>query len=307
MICIQDLADVPQACVATIGFFDGVHKGHQYLIQQLKDLGNRLNLPTLVITFAEHPRRVLKKDYRPLLLNTYAEKQELLQQLGIDYLYSLPFSKEMSKMTSYEFMRQILVEQLNVRSLLVGYDHHFGSDVQTSVDDYQKMGIQLGLQVVEAQEWMADKVKISSSKIRENLQKAQVAEAAQMLGYYYAVSGLVEHGKGLGRRMGFPTANVSLQGLRKMLPEDGVYACRAWVGGQCHVGVANLGRRPTIVADGERSLEVHLLAFNQEIYGKEMRVEFVQFLRKEKRFDSLALLSEAMRKDSEQAKTLITI
>ena len=291
---------------ATIGFFDGVHLGHRHIIGQVKHLAQERGLQTLIVTFTEHPRKVLNCDYQPTPLNTFSEKMALLGQCGVDYCCPLEFDKELAQTSSYNFMRDFLKNRLNVQLLVVGYDNHFGSDRNATFQDYVRYGKQLGIEVVQAEEYpMADQ-RVSSSAIRFCIQTGDVATAAQLLGHPYSITGKVVKGHQLGAKMGFPTANIDLRNVHKILPRDASYAVRVLHHDQAYAGMAYIGRRPTVSTEGERTLEIHLLHFDGNLYGHTISVQFIQQLRPERRFHSLSELEQALRHDLEETEKIVT-
>lgn len=293
--------------VATIGFFDGVHLGHQNLISQVRRIAKERDLPSLIITFGEHPRKVLCADYQPELLNMLNEKLCLLAKCNTDYCYVLDFNKEVAKLNSYEFMKNYLKDKLNVKTLVVGYDHHFGCDKQDGFTAYKNYGQQLDIEVVKAEKFELNGELISSSSVRFCLQVGDVEKAAYLCGRPYSVDGTVIRGHQLGRKLGFPTANINIKGLHKMLPMDGVYAVTVSVQNSIYAGMAYIGRRPTVSTDGSRNLEVNILNFAQDIYDEELHIEFINRLRAEKRFNSYEELTEQLRLDLQKAEKCVKL
>ena len=297
----------------TIGFFDGVHRGHQALIGQLCEEARRRNLTTTVVTFDRHPRRVLQPQWCPLLLSTLSEKCELLHQTGIDQLVVLQFDRQLAGLSARQFMDEVLLKQLGTRLLLTGYDNHFGKrgadSPREGFDDYVGYGRELGIEVVAGRPFEQDGMRVSSSYVRQLLTEGKVNQAAVCLGRPYQVSGEVVHGEAVGRRMGFPTANlqppVSEDG-QKLMPGTGVYAVWVKIGteNELHPGMMNIGRRPTF---GGESLtyEVHLIHFTGSLYGKIITVYFKERLRDERPFDSVGELTQQMEADCQQAMNLL--
>ena len=298
----------------TIGFFDGVHCGHRALIGQLCEEARRRNLTTAVITFDRHPRMVLQPQWRPQLLSTLSEKRELLSQTGIDRVEVLHFDRQMADMTARQFMDEVLVRQMGAGLLLTGYDNHFGKRSEDSpregFDDYVRYGRELGIEVVAGQPFEQDGMRMSSSFVRRLLADGQVNQAARCLGRPYSVSGEVVHGEAVGRRMGFPTANLqppaAMDG-QKLMPGTGVYA--VWVKVEdengLHPGMMNIGRRPTF--GGERlTYEVHLMNFTGSLYGKTITVYFKERLRDERSFASVGELTRQMEADCQRATEILT-
>ena len=303
--------------VATIGFFDGVHRGHQCLIRQVQDEALQRGMRSLIITFDRHPRAVFAPDAVPPLLTTAEEKMALLKATGIDDIYVLPFDKTMAALTAREFMQQVLKEQLGVEVLVIGYDHRFGKPLSSSPRggegflEYQEYGREMGIEVVQAQELEGEHV--SSSVIRRALEAGDVQRAAQLMGRPYTWTGQVVHGHGVGHQLGFPTANLTAVGSEKMLPTRGAYAVRVkkekvkseeWDGEEWAAGMLNIGQRPTLDNGTDTSIEVHLFDFQGNLYGQLLTLSFIARLREERRFDSEAELTEQLRRDKEKCLEL---
>ncbi len=287
---------------ATIGFFDGVHLGHLFLISQMCSMTKTLGMESVIITFDRHPREVIHSNYVPQLLSSPAEKLFLLRQSGAERVEVLHFTQEMSHWSALEFMKRVLKEQLNISMLVMGYDHRFGHG-GGSHEDYVRWGKECGIEVVLARELEGEKV--SSSRIRSLLKEGLLTEANELLGYNYPLSGTVVKGHQIGRHLGFPTANLQIPPM-KLLPADGVYAGRAMLpeGGVCPA-VLNIGQRPTMQNGEDISVEVHLLHFSGDLYRKEIRVELVTRLRDELQFSSIDELRVQIQKDAEEAICLL--
>ena len=292
----------PQALpptVATIGFFDGVHLGHRYLINQVKIAASQCGWCSSIITFPVHPRQVIQSDYQPQLLSSPEEKIELLSQTGIDNCILLPFTQELSRLTAYEFM-QLLYEKYKVRMLVIGYDHRFGHNRAETFEDYCRYGRELGIHIMQAMAYTQEQDKVSSSAIRRALLSGDVTTAQKYLGYNYFLEGTVVSGYQVGRKIGFPTANLRVDFPYKLIPSIGVYAVRVQVAGQQWKGMLSIGYRPTINNGNDLSIEVHILDFQGDIYNQKMRIEFIEFLRPEVKFDSVDELIAQMHKDKEE-------
>ena len=293
----------PQALpptVATIGFFDGVHLGHRYLINQVKIAASQCGWCSSIITFPVHPRQVIQSDYQPQLLSSPEEKIELLSQTGIDNCILLPFTQELSKLTAYEFM-QLLYDKYKVRMLVIGYDHRFGHNRAETFEDYCRYGRELGIHIMQATAYTQEQDKVSSSAIRRALLSGDVMTAQKYLGYNYFLEGTVVSGYQVGRKIGFPTANLRVDFPYKLIPSIGVYAVRVQVAGQQWKGMLSIGYRPTINNGNDLSIEVHILDFEGDIYNQQMRLEFIEFLRPEVKFDSIDELIAQMHKDKEES------
>lgn len=280
--------------VATIGFFDGVHLGHNYLLEQLKSESQQRNMQSVVVTFANHPRLFFDPNCGLKQLTLSDEKLSLLKQKGVDEVVMLQFDEQLSRLTSRQFM-QLLVEKYGVKVLLMGYDHRFGSDRSTSFDEYVEFAQQIGLEVKRCAGFSSSDVMVSSSKVRKALELWNISLANELLGYNYFIRGTVVDGKKIGRQLGFPTANLQVDSL-KMLPSDGVYVVEVVAEGQTHKGVLNVGLRPTL-STANRTVEVHIIDFVGNLYGKEIEVHFINFLRHEMKFSSLEELKEQIKKD----------
>lgn len=288
MKIITDINDVRvDRVAATIGSFDGVHCGHRAMINEARNFAVQRGLPLMVITFARHPRLLFSGWESPFLLTSTDEKLELLRQIGVDYCVLLDFDEAMASLTAKEFMNNILLKKLNVSLLVIGYDHRFGRPLAgEGVGDYMEYGRQCGIEVCQASPYTTDGIKVSSSKIRGALTAGEVVEAAHMLGRNYFITGRVVHGAAIGRRLGFPTANISIYEPLKLLPKDGVYEVMLYIAGHEYNGVMNVGCKPTLNSS-ERTIEVFIIDFEGNIYDADVKVEFVRRLREERRFASL--------------------
>ncbi len=291
--------------VATVGFFDGVHRGHQHLVHQVVDLAHAKGMESVVITFDKHPRQVLDTSFTPLLLATNTEKMERLKSAGADHCLMLHFTKELAALSAYDFMRMVLRDQLGVKCLVIGYDNRFGHNRSDGFEDYVRFGSQLGMEVVEGSFFSVDDIKVSSSVIRKKLLEGNIEEANRCLGYPYGFKGTVVAGYKVGRLLGFPTANIHIDDENKMIPANGVYAARVVAEGSpaSRLAVLNIGLRPTFNGH-ERTIEVHLMDFDGDLYGRHLQIELVAFLREECKFDSPSMLSNQMREDVEKARQL---
>lgn len=289
--------ECPQALAATIGFFDGVHLGHRFLIDQLKKVADERGLPSAVITFRTHPRAVLHADYQPKLLNTWEEKLAQLATTGVDYCLVLDFTLELSRFSAAEFITKILAEAFRVKALLIGYDHRFGHDRAEGFDQYVVYGKALGMEVIQALPYDNGQTKVSSSEIRRLLAEGEVKQAAVLLSYPYSLKGKIVKGHQVGRTIGFPTANLSVEDSRKILPGNGVYAVWAVLSGKRYKGMLSIGNRPTLDDGNNQSIEVYLLDFSGDLYGKEIEVSFVSKIRDNRKFPSLLALKSQLEQD----------
>lgn len=291
-----------KGCAVTIGFFDGVHRGHRYLLQQLEELAAMNNLLPVCVTFDRHPRTVVMNDFIPSLLTTQEEKQNLLSKAFNGKVVVLPFTEELCVLTAKEFMQQVLREKLNAEILLMGYNHRFGHGGGTQ-EEYAAWGKETGIKVCVAKALNGEKV--SSSRIRSLISNGDIEEANAMLGYPYFLTGRVTGGKRIGRQIGFPTANLTIQ-EQKLLPACGVYA--VWViipDGTRRGGMLCIGHRPTIEANGEISVEAHIFDFSGNLYGASISLEFIGKLRDEQHFASLDALQQQLAFDATSAQDMI--
>ncbi|MBP3832375.1 MAG: bifunctional riboflavin kinase/FAD synthetase [Bacteroidaceae bacterium] len=286
--------------VATIGFFDGVHRGHQHLLRQVLEVAHQRHMASLVVTFFQQPRHVVTHETdRFFLLTTTNEKLHLLQQAGIDHCEVMEFTPELALMTAHDFM-QLLHDKYGVSALVIGYDHRFGHNRSEGFDDYVRYGKQLGIEVLQATQFPA----VSSTKIRELLLEGDLEAANQILGYRYMLEGQVVNGFHIGHTMGFPTANLQVA-PEKLIPADGVYAVMVELDGEQHQGMLNIGTRPTLANSDERSIEVHIFDFHDNIYDKELRLSLVKRTRGEVRFASKEQLILQLQQDAAEIKTIL--
>lgn len=287
--------------VVTSGTFDGVHLGHQKILNRVKEIAVRGKGETVLITFWPHPRLVLHPEDRTLkLLNTFEEKAELLKDQGIQHLVRIPFTKEFSQLRSADFIRRILVETIGTRKLVIGYDHHFGKDREGSFEQLKQLGPSLGFDVEEIPAQDIDHITVSSSAIRKALETGDVHSASHWLGRPYSISGIVVMGDKLGRQIGYPTANLSIESHFKLIPADGIYAVRVFHRTTWHDGMLYIGVRPTV--DGaKRNIEVNIFNFDRDIYGETLTVTFEHLLRVDTRFDDLEALRNQLHRDRELA------
>lgn len=305
MKVISDLHPYPlPPSVATIGFFDGVHRGHRFLINQVKEAAAKDGLCSALVTFPVHPRQVIQTTYRPLLLTSPQEKIELLETTAADYCILLPFTHELSLLSAKEFM-QLLRDKFNIRTLVIGYDHRFGHNRSESFDDYCRYGKELDIYIERARAYTDGEAKISSSVIRQLLKEGNVSLAAKFLGYNYFLDGTVVDGYKVGRKIGFPTANLQVDCPDKLIPSEGVYAVYVYVEGKKWAGMLNIGHRPTLNNGMNLSIEVNILGFSDNIYHKEMRIEFVKYLRAEEKYDTIDALIAQMHKDREETARIL--
>lgn len=305
MITIRDnidsLAGIRLA--ATIGFFDGVHLGHRYLVEELKREAQKRRLASAVITFAQHPRAVLHADYQPKLLNSFHEKMLHLQELEVDYCIVLNFTEKLAQYSAEEFIAKVLRQQYHVEMLLIGYDHRFGHDRADGFPEYVAYGQRYGMEVVQASPYDEGHTKVSSSEIRRLLMDGNVEKAARLLTYPYTLQGTIVSGYKVGRTIGFPTANIAVDEPFKVLPKVGVYAVWVSINEKCYKGMLYIGKRPTLHNGNDLSVEVHILDFSGNVYSDKISVSFMYHIREDKKFDSL----EALQAQLEQDKQAVAI
>ena len=306
--CATSALNERKPMVATIGFFDGVHLGHRFLIDNVVSAAKEEGWESTVVTFDRHPREVLGLDFQPLLLSTLDEKLYYLAETGVDWSVILRFDKVMASMSAEVFMKRILYDRLNVRRLIMGYDNRFGYRQRESFENYVAYGQKIGLIVERASVFSRDEQKISSSAIRKLLEEGEIEHANRCLGYRYSFDGRIVKGFGNGRRLGFPTANVVPRDERKLIPDKGVFAVRVTLTGRKGplVGMLNIGTRPTFNGNG-RSIEVNILNFEGDIYGEELEIEFVARIRDERKFDSLEALTEQLAADKKDIIALLKL
>lgn len=286
--------------VATTGTFDGVHLGHKKILSQLVQTAHKVGGESVLLTFSPHPRLVLQPDVELQLLTSLEEKIGLLEQTGLDHLIIHPFTKEFSRTPSLEFVREILVNQLGVKQLVIGYDHHFGRNREGSFHHLKEFGPIYGFEVEEIPALDIDAVNISSTKIRTALTEGNVELATTYLGHPYIIGGEVIKGDQIGRSIGFPTANLDINFQHKLIPADAVYAGYVRLNGERHKAMANIGRRPT-VGSNRRSVEIHLLDFERDLYGQHLHFAVGHRLRDVTNFNSLDALKTQLALDKEDA------
>ena len=291
--------------IVTTGTFDGVHFGHRKIIKRLRQLAHESAGETVLLTFSPHPRMVLFPDDHGLsLLNTMEEKKILLEEAGIQHLIIHPFTKEFSRLSSINFVRDILVNQLNTHKLVIGYNHHFGRNREGSFEHLKEFAPVYGFEVEEIPAQLLDDVGVSSTKIRKALSSGAVAQAAEFLGYHYSISAQVVHGNAFGRSLDFPTANLQPNDELKLIPQNGVYAVWVVVQDIRYKGMMNIGVKPTF-KNQKKTLEVHILGFDQLIYDSEIKVEFVQKVREEIKFENASLLHQQLLFDRDEIDKIL--
>ncbi len=291
--------------VVTSGTFDGVHLGHQKILKRVSQVADEVNGETVLITYWPHPRLVLKPwDNSLQLLSTFPEKANLLEQFGINHLVKIPFTKEFSQMTPEEYIRVVLHERINTSRLIIGYDHRFGKDRSGGLEELIQFAPDYNFEVEEISRQDIDEIGISSTKTRRALESGEVKSANTFLGRPYSISGIVSHGNKNGRKLGFPTANVKIKENYKLIPQDGVYAVKVCNKYKKLDGMLNIGQRPTVGGEN-KTIEVHIFDFDQDIYGSEISIEFIERIREEKKFDSLDHLRGQLEDDQKRVQAIL--
>ena len=286
--------------IVTIGTFDGIHIGHQKILKNLIRTANNEGKKSVLLTFFPHPRMVLQKENKILLLNTIKEKSGLLEKMGLDYLIIHPFSRDFSRLTALDFVRDILVNKLNTSRLIIGYDHHFGKNREGNIHQLKEYSLLYDFKVEEIPAQDIDDVSVSSTKIRTALKDGNLKTANNYLGYHYMLNGSVVSGKKLGGTIGFPTANLEIKEPYKLVPKTGVYIIKTYINAILYTGMMNIGFNPTVLGK-HQTIEAHLFDFNEDLYGKEITIEFIYFLREEHKFESVEELVIQLNIDKENA------
>jgi riboflavin kinase / FMN adenylyltransferase len=302
---LSDFQALPHA-VVTSGTFDGVHLGHRKILQRLTEVAQQRQGKSVVITFHPHPRAVIASEKPVKLLSTLDEKIELLAQNGIDHLVVIPFTREFSELSSEDFIQQILIQKIGTKTLVIGYDHRFGKNREGGFDFLKENVHKYGFSIEEISRQDIEHLTVSSTRIREALLMGNIPTANHFLGRKYGLSGLIVKGRQLGRTIGVPTANIQVREENKLIPTDGVYA--VWVGYKDarFGGMMNVGNRPTV--DGTfKTIEVHLLDFDQDIYGENLRIEFVEKVRDEQKFSGLEALKAQIDQDKIKIKSILLL
>ncbi len=301
---IDDFTPVKNA-VVTIGTFDGVHHGHRKIISRIKELADACDGETVILTFFPHPRMILHpEDDSIKLINTINEKAALLEQLGVDHLIITPFSRDFSNQSAEDYIRDVLVNKIGTKKIVIGYDHRFGKDRRGGLTDLLRLSPIYGFEVVEIPEQDINDVAVSSTRIRQALLAGNIELANQCLGYPYFISGKVIRGDQIGRQIGYPTANIHVEERYKLIPADGIFAVKVQQSGTAYKGMAYIGSRPTINGM-TRNIEVNLFDFDKEIYGETIRMEFLHYIRGDAKFDGLDALKAQIAKDKEDVLKLL--
>jgi len=303
---IDEFTPVKNA-VVTIGTFDGVHIGHRKIISRLKELAAAAGGETVILTFFPHPRMILHPEDEAIkLITTINEKAELLERMGIDHLIITPFSRDFSNQSAEAYIRDVLVKKIGTKTIVIGYDHRFGKDRQGGLQDLLRLASEYDFKVLEIPEQDINDVAISSTRIRTALLDGSIDIANECLGYPFFITGKVIRGDQLGRQLGYPTANLMVEERYKLIPSDGIYAVKVKVEGEEYKGMAYIGHRPT-VNGMSRNIEVNIFEFNADIYNKQLRMEFLHFVREDIHFASLDELVVQLGKDKEDVLALLVI
>ena len=302
----KDELTLEKPVVATIGFFDGVHLGHQFLINRLAEMAKQENLESMVITFDCHPRQVLQSNYQPRMLTTLEEKLEKLEKTASDHIVVLHFDKALAQLNSKQFMESILRERLNVRKLMMGYDNRFGHNRTETFDDYVLFGKEIGIEVCKNTALSMGNFNVSSSVIRQFIETGNMEEATRWLGIPYSLSGKIVGGYQNGRKLGYPTANIDIRKTNKLLPAMGVYAVQVRIENneKIYGGMLNIGTRPTFNGS-DLSVEVYIFDFSGTLYDRTIKVFFMSRVRSDRIFPTLEALAEQLQLDEQQIRTIL--
>ncbi|EIJ37848.1 riboflavin kinase/FMN adenylyltransferase [Galbibacter orientalis DSM 19592] len=290
--------------VVTVGTFDGVHVGHKKIIDKIVANATANDLKSTILTFFPHPRMVLQQASDLKLLNTLEEKISILKETGLDQLIIHPFTKEFSRLTAEEYVKEVLVESINAKKVIIGYDHRFGRNRTATIGDLIKFGEKYKFDVEQISVEEVNEVSVSSTKIRVALEEGNIKTANTFLGYSYMLTGIITKGKGLGKQIDFPTANIHIKEEYKLIPKIGVYVVKSEYNNKTIYGMMNIGYNPTVNGE-KKTIEVHFLDFDEDLYDKEIRVELLERLRDEKRFDSIEDLKKQLIKDKEATLAFI--
>ena len=308
MRIIKDLQEIQrdEKTIITLGTFDGLHLGHQQIVDTVTQKSHQSVSRNFLITFDPHPRKIVPGRNDVKLLSTLEEKILILEKLALENLFVIKFTSEFSKQTPEQFVEKYLVNGIGLREIVVGYDHHFGKGRGGDFELLQKLGQKYGFDVTIVPEYSVDGETISSTKIRNALLSGDVIKAGKMLGRYYSIKGEIIRGDGRGKKLGFPTANLSIDNEDKLIPAKGIYAGECIVKGQKHYGLLSLGSRPTFHKDGNIIPEFYIFDFDRDIYGKIMEVNLVEKIRDEEKFNSVDELISQMKKDEEIGKEILS-
>ena len=296
--------NISNSSVVTIGTFDGVHIGHLAILNRLIKTAQKENLESVVLTFFPHPRMVLQKDADIKLINTIEERKRLLEKTGLDQLIIHPFTKEFSRLTALEFVRDILVNQLNLKKIIIGYDHRFGRNRNATIEDLKEFGKTYDFEVIDISAQQLEEVSISSTKIRTAIKEGNIETTNKYLGYPFMLSGTIVKGRGIGKTLDFPTANLQIEEEYKLIPKEGVYVVQSQISGKKVFGITNIGTNPT-VGGTQQTIETYFLDYNEDLYHQHIQLEFLSRIRDEKKFNSVEDLKNAIQEDEIFARNYI--
>lgn len=294
--------------MVTTGTFDGLHVGHKTILNRIKEIAQSIGGETVVLTFFPHPRMVLFPDNKDLkLIDTIEERIEYLEKEGIDHLIIHPFSKEFSRLSSVEFVREILVNKIGTKKLVIGYNHQFGRNREGSFEHLKEYSSLYGFEVEEIPAQLVDDVDVSSTKIRRALLAGDIKTANTYLNRHFTLTGKVNHGNKIGRELGFPTANIIVEESYKIIPGNGVYAVKAWINNKAYNAMLNIGYRPTFNSESNVKIEVHIFNFDDDLYDKTVKIEFVDRIRDEKKFNNADELKLQLESDKKTALQILNV
>lgn len=291
--------------IVTVGTFDGVHFGHQKIIQRLQKIAKKNNGESVLLTFDPHPRKILLNDQGLKLIHTINEKINILENLGLDHLVIYPFTLEFSKFSAKRYIDELLIQKLGTHTLVIGYDHHFGNDREGNIDLLKKYEKSNPFYLEEIKAHEIEEIKISSTKVRSAIEKGNIHLVNDYCGHFYEFSGEVVHGNGIGKTIGTPTANIKLNSNEKIIPLDGVYAVVCQIKDANYKGIMNIGFKPTVDEGQKRTVEIHLFDYEKDIYGQDLRTKVIERIRDEVKFNSLKELKNQILKDNEKAKIIL--
>lgn len=291
-------------CVVTIGTFDGVHVGHKAILERLVASAKKEGMQSVLLTFFPHPRMVLQNESNIKLINTISEKKELLEKIGLDHLIVHPFTREFSRLSAVDFVRDLLVESIRAKKVVIGYDHRFGRNRNASINEMKEFGRLFDFEVEEISAQEISEVIVSSTKIRKALEEGDIATANKFLGYPFMLSGLVVPGKKIGRTIAYPTANLEVKEKYKLIPADGVYIVFSEINGKMVHGITSIGTNPTVGGE-QRTIETYYLDFEDDLYDRDMRIEFIARIREEETFGNVSELQEAIQRDEAYARNYL--
>jgi riboflavin kinase/FMN adenylyltransferase len=288
--------------VVTIGTFDGVHQGHQKILDRVVSRAKTEGLTSVLLTFFPHPRMVLQPDHDLKLINTIDERVQLVSNQGIENIVIHPFSKEFSRTTAFDYVKNILVDQLNAKVVVIGYDHRFGINRSASIIELKEFAVQFDFEVIEISKKEVEEVAVSSTKIRKTLQSGAIEKTNTYLNRDYSITGIVKSGKKIGRTIGYPTANLHVEEAYKLIPAAGVYVTSSVIDGKRVYGMTNIGTNPTVSDEAQQTIETYYIDFNEDLYNRKMELFFHKRLRSEEKFKDLEDLVAAMKQDEQKTR-----